>query len=103
VCCFVPAGRLKLRDGPVLVAKSTEQVPPDVVQVAAVVLVYQDRPWSTWLGSASHCSVPNGSNAFGQPFQPAFAPVWPVQVCQVFSRSGWPQSVPPSRTPTVTP
>jgi hypothetical protein len=75
VCWFVPVGALKLRDGPVLVAKSTEQVGPDFTQVAAVVLVYQDKPWSMSLGEDSHWSTPNGSNALGQPFQPALTPV----------------------------
>jgi hypothetical protein len=54
VCCLVPVGALKLRDGPVFVAKSTEQFAPVYVQVAAVVFVNQDRPWSTWSGAESH-------------------------------------------------
>ena len=75
MCWLVPGGALKLRDGPVLVAKSTQQVAAADAQVAAVVLVYQDRPWSICSGAASHCRVPYGSKAFGQPFQPAFVPV----------------------------
>ena len=39
-------------------------------QVFACVSVYQDRPSVMLLGAASHCSVPYGSKAFGQPFQP---------------------------------
>ena len=69
----------KLRDGPVLVENLTGHVAwgallAQSVQVAAVVSTYHDRPWSIWEGAASHWSVPNGSKAFGQPFQPARAP-----------------------------
>jgi len=81
-------GTFTLTHGPHSVAPypSSTRTPKRCAQVAAVVLVYQDRPWSTWLGSASHCSVPNGSNAFGQPFQPSSVvsvSVTPCQVCHV--------------------
>src|SRR5262245_37607224 len=99
-------GAGKLRDGPTRVANETAQSPAPAGQVTADVGVYQDRPPLIWLCAASHWSVPNGSNAFGQPFQPSSvkAPsVAPDHVCHVLSRSGWPKSVPPSSTPTVTP
>ena len=88
------------------VPKLTWQAPVPAGQVTSDVGVYHDRPPEIWLGAASSCSVPNGSNAFGQPFQPSSVKsvsVTPDQVCHVFSRSGWPKSVPPSSTPTVTP
>src|SRR4051812_48277502 len=97
-------GALKLRDGPVRVPNVTEQSPLPAAQVTADVGVYQDRPPLIWLGAASHWRVPNGSKALGQPFQPESTKsvsVAPDHVCHVFSRSGWPKSVPPSSTPTV--
>ena len=101
VCCFFAFGRLKLRDGPSRVENLTGQIAcgalfAQSLQVAATVFVCQDRPLSTRSSrSDSQMSAPYGSNAFGQPFQPARGPVWPDQICQVFSRSGWPKSVPP--------
>jgi hypothetical protein len=103
---LVPLGASKLRDGPVRVAKSTWQVLPLPEQSAACVGVYHDRPTSTRPGSSSQTSVSNGSNAFGQPFQPSSivaVSLAPDHVCQVPSRSGCAKSVPPSRTPTVVP
>src|SRR5262245_2249286 len=102
----VPLGRLKLREGPVRVAKVTRQLLPWRSHCFAWVGVYHDSPWSTRSGAMSHTSVLNGSNALGQPFQPssAVAPsVAPDHVCHVPRRSGWPKSVPPSSTPTVEP
>jgi hypothetical protein len=105
VCVAVPAGRLKLRDGPVRVANETVHVLPPPEHEAAVVGVYQERPWATWLGASATWMVPNGSNAFGQPFQPGSPPksCALVHVFHVPIRSGWPKSVPPSSTPTVVP
>src|SRR4051794_20683846 len=108
-----------LRDGPVFVPNETEHsaflsvacagFPSFLTYVhpSAVVGVYQVKPWSMSCGAASITRVSYGSNAFGQPTQPGSAPRLStsdcVQVCQVPIRSGWPQSVPPSRTETVTP
>ena len=63
LCWFVPAGAVKLRDGPVLVANSTRHVAlagllAQSSQVAASVGVYQESPWSIRSGAASSCSVP---------------------------------------------
>ena len=105
MCSAVPAGALKFREGPVLVAKTTEhfffEPWPESAQVFACVSVYQLRPSVMLLGAASHCSVPYGSKAFGQPFQPGSGAF--DQTCHVPIRSGCPKSVPPSSTPTVTP
>src|SRR5215208_1335263 len=101
-----PFGALKLRDGPVRVPNVTWQAPLPAGQATADAGVYHERPPLIWVGAASHCRVPNGSNAFGQPFQPESVKsvsVTPDHVCQVLSRSGCPKSVPPSSTPTVTP
>jgi CheY-like chemotaxis protein len=60
---------------------------------------------ATWLGASRTCTVPKGSNAFGQPFQPGSPPKASalVHVFHVPIRSGWPKSAPPSSTPTVVP
>src|SRR4051812_26897355 len=96
------------RDGPVRVAKDAEHFAflplslPTGVQSAADVRLYQVRPWLTRLGAWSRASVSYGSNAFGQPTQPASEASEP-HVCHVLSRSGWPKSVPPSSTAACTP
>jgi hypothetical protein len=91
----VPGGFGRLRDGPVLVASRTEQPAPLPPQAAAVVRTYQLRPWSICSGASSHCTVPKGSKAAGQPLAAA-ATLAPI-------RSGWDQSVPPSNTAAVVP
>jgi hypothetical protein len=60
-----------LREGPVRVANVTWQLRPPLEQVAAVVGVYHDSPLASWSGATRSCTTPNGSNAFGQPFQPS--------------------------------
>ena len=112
MCEAVASGAPKLRDGPMRVAKLTRRRFAFLScefwlnELFAVVGVYQVRPWSTKSGARSQTSVPYGSNAFGQPFQPSSVKVLsvaPDHVCHVFRRSGCAQSVPPSRMLTVVP
>ena len=71
-----PSGRRSSATGPCAsrtqtLAGSCPRRPTGCRPSAAIVFVYQVRPWSMISGAVRHCSVPYGSNAFGQPFQPA--------------------------------